>query len=389
MSTKYPQYFFPEVLCAQGDFTLPPLEPRLENSGRFSIKYGFGKETEKPITENGIPPYRDDFNGVFNALSQHIVWLQRGGVYNYSTAMDYEVGNEINHNGKKWRCAKENGAGSSVIVPGTNKAYWREVNGNRINGEVVSFVNCRLGGSDGRRLIPWGETEALENWIFCDGGTDGRGGRVPDLRNRCAVGSTSADSGALGGGVSFTTSTNPVGEVVLMAGSMEDPHGEFVSLQAPINLSASNYPDAYRVLGKSWGGAGRTPDLRGRYVKMSGESGNGEDRLGYLGNAGLPNITGQFTASPGGYPAQRIGTGAFNGDVKYNAGLRQGNSDNWGTTYDFNAARSSGIYGASNTVTPKHAVLNAYLRVKKSVVASNTATTTTTYSLAFFVKIPD
>lgn len=47
-----------------------------------------------------------------------------------------------------------------------------------------------FGGSDGRRPIFWGETEADENYVLCDGGSDGFGGNVPDLRGRMILGAS-------------------------------------------------------------------------------------------------------------------------------------------------------------------------------------------------------
>nr|DAU64258.1 MAG TPA: short tail fiber protein [Caudoviricetes sp.] len=56
------------------------------------------------------------------------------------------------------------------------------------------------GGSDGRRAIIPGETAARENWILCDGGSDGKGGTVPDLRGRYVRGASEAESAGTEGG---------------------------------------------------------------------------------------------------------------------------------------------------------------------------------------------
>ncbi len=40
----------------------------------------------------------------------------------------------------------------------------------------------------GRNPIMPGETAARTNWLLCDGGTDGLGGNVPDLRGRFLLG---------------------------------------------------------------------------------------------------------------------------------------------------------------------------------------------------------
>lgn len=48
---------------------------------RASWLLGFPGVTMTPLAAGGIPPRGQDFNGVLNALSQHIVWLGRGGQY--------------------------------------------------------------------------------------------------------------------------------------------------------------------------------------------------------------------------------------------------------------------------------------------------------------------
>lgn len=64
----------------------------------------------------------------------------------------------------------------------------------------VPIWGATLGGSDGRRAIIPGETAARENWIICDGGGDGKGGTVPDIRGRYIRGASEAEpTGTTGG----------------------------------------------------------------------------------------------------------------------------------------------------------------------------------------------
>lgn len=82
----------------------------------------------------------------------------------------------------------------------------------------ISVDGVKFGGSDGRRAIMPGETEAREDWILCDGGSDGKGGKVPNLKGRFlygadddhAAGSTGGSethSHSLSGSVGDTTLT--------------------------------------------------------------------------------------------------------------------------------------------------------------------------------------
>ena len=64
----------------------------------------------------------------------------------------------------------------------------------------VAIDGVTFGGIDGRRAIMPGETEAREDWILCDGGSDGKGGTVPDLRGRMILGASDEhEAGSTGG----------------------------------------------------------------------------------------------------------------------------------------------------------------------------------------------
>ena len=72
-------------------------------------------------------------------------------------------------------------------------------------GSVIPFYSVNLGGPDNRNPIFWGESEPDTGWLICDGGSDGRGGSVPDLRNRFIMCSSySGAAGQTGGAASVT-----------------------------------------------------------------------------------------------------------------------------------------------------------------------------------------
>ena len=64
----------------------------------------------------------------------------------------------------------------------------------------VPIWKATLGGSDGRRAIMPGESGAREEWILCDGGSDGKGDVVPDLRGRYVRGTSEAEPEGSAGG---------------------------------------------------------------------------------------------------------------------------------------------------------------------------------------------
>ena len=64
----------------------------------------------------------------------------------------------------------------------------------------VPIWGATPGGSDGRRAIMPGEEQAREEWILCDGGSDGKDGTVPDLRGRYVRGASKAEPEGTEGG---------------------------------------------------------------------------------------------------------------------------------------------------------------------------------------------
>ncbi|MEQ1321782.1 hypothetical protein [Acinetobacter guillouiae] len=60
--------------------------------GAASFEMGFPQETMVKKVAGGIPPSGYDFNGVFNQLSQHQVWLNAGGKYKFNAELANAIG---------------------------------------------------------------------------------------------------------------------------------------------------------------------------------------------------------------------------------------------------------------------------------------------------------
>lgn len=208
--SKYPQNFLKMPIASEGEKTIPPETSQSAGTGRLSQAKGWTDVNSLPINEGGIPPNRLDFNGAFFLLSAYLVWIQQGGLFNYSTEYDYEVGNEVLYQGVKFRCIQENGPSSALKTPGIDRTYWKNMDANVPAGAVMPFANVTLGGSDSRRPIFWGQTQADEGWVIADGGSDGRGGNVPNLTGRFIKGSTVANAGQTGGSENQSISGNQI-----------------------------------------------------------------------------------------------------------------------------------------------------------------------------------
>lgn len=205
--SNYPQYFLKTPIAVKGDKTVPPATSQEAGTGRLSQSDGWTDVNSMPINEGGIPPKREDMNGVLYLLSAYLVWIQQGGLFNYSPSYDYEVGNEILYQGVKYRALQANGPSSALKTPGTDATVWKNMDANVPAGAIQAFHNVTLGGSDGRRPIFWGKTQADEGWVLADGGSDGKGGNVPNLINRFIKGGNGTNSGETGGNDTITLST--------------------------------------------------------------------------------------------------------------------------------------------------------------------------------------
>ena len=73
-----------------------------------------------------------------------------------------------------------------------------------IPGTIVAFSGS-FGGADGRHPIPLGGSEPDAAWLLCDGGSDGKGGTVPDLRGRMIMGASDAYAAGSTGGTAEHT----------------------------------------------------------------------------------------------------------------------------------------------------------------------------------------
>ena len=98
----------------------------------------------------------------------------------------------------------------------------------------IAVDGVKFGGSDGRRAIMPGETEPRENWVLCDGGEDGHGGTVPDMRGRVVLGASEA---------------HPAGSA---GGSETHEHG-LAGTVGETTLSTEQMPEHVHPTGRRWG----------------------------------------------------------------------------------------------------------------------------------------
>lgn len=105
----------------------------------------------------------------------------------------------------------------------------------------IAVDGVTFGGSDGRRAIMPGESEPRENWVKCDGGSDGQGGSVPNLQGRFIWGaSEDHKAGSTGGSETHAHSlSGTVGETTLSV--------EQIASHAHTTTLSSNTPGSYNI----------------------------------------------------------------------------------------------------------------------------------------------
>ena len=353
--SNYPTSKILGVIANAGDYSLPLATAEEAGTGHMSYETGFNIETATPLESGGVPPFREDFNGMANLFSQFLLWYQQGGVMRYDSSINYEDGNEVFLNRTKYRCLKANGPGSKVVLPGTDKLTWADLDTpSVIAGQVTAFYNCQIGGSDGRRLIPWGETVPDERYILCDGGSDGRGGKVPNLIGKFLLGSAMAQAGQSGGSETAETDSKVITGTV---------HG--------VALTVAQLPSHSHELTISSAGS-------------------------HSHSRGSMNITGSLAIYD--HPeAGAVGaTGAFYVGRNYNSNTKSAGGDDWGKWFQFDASRSWSGYTSSegsHSHGGECAAVGSGEKHSHGFTSAGHAHTLSVmppfYRLAYFVKVPE
>ena len=151
------------------------------------------REIVEVIRQAGLEPSGDDLGQLWKALQQ--LFTEKVAVSTKEKAGIVKPGSGLS--------VKEDGTLDvtvSAAIPGT----------------IVAFAGT-FGGEGNRHPIPLGGSEPDTGWVLCDGGSDGKGGTVPDLRGRMIMGvSDTYKAGSTGGSVNHSHSlSGTVGETTL------------------------------------------------------------------------------------------------------------------------------------------------------------------------------
>lgn len=151
------------------------------------------REIVEVIKKAGLTPSADDLGQLWKAIQQ--LFTEKVAVATKEKAGIVKPGSGLS--------AKEDGTLDvtvSAAIPGT----------------IVAFAGT-FGGEGNRHPIPLGGSEPDTGWVLCDGGSDGKGGTVPDLRGRMIMGvSDTYKAGSTGGSANHSHSlSGTVGQTTL------------------------------------------------------------------------------------------------------------------------------------------------------------------------------
>lgn len=156
------------------------------------------REIVEVIKKAGLTPSADDLGQLWKALQQ--LFTEKVAIATKEKAGIVKPGSGLS--------VKEDGTLDvtvSAAIPGT----------------IVAFAGT-FGGEENRHPIPLGGSEPDTGWVLCDGGSDGKGGTVPDLRGRMIMGVSDAyKAGSTGGSANHSHSlSGTVGDTTLSVAQM-------------------------------------------------------------------------------------------------------------------------------------------------------------------------
>ncbi len=372
----------PSAFAAEGDKNVIPSNND-GLAGLASISKGFPPITQLPLAQGGLPPQRQDFNGIFNLFSKFLIFAQNGGVFQYNNGLDYQPPAIVAEPSSKkiYKCLKANGAGTSAgVQPLTNTTYWEELVPEIDTSNFAKLNSINTFGND--IYINTINNKLIGMRFSKDSNT--KGGIYATDKGLRLFGSNNTSS--------FTVLETDGQNTIINAENLETTSKEVISAINEINSQSINIGDVvflpylkkgfvkyngatvrrsdypklveYAKNNDLWTnipdsepwkfgmGDGSTtmvlPDYRNRFMQ-GGDSPS-------IREAGLPNITGSLSTRGIEYQ-KTITTGCISYE-KYDINGLNGHQDTEdGCKFNIDASKSNPIYGKSNTVQPPAIVL--------------------------------
>jgi|GEM_PF-1200542 len=238
------------------------------------------REIVEVIRQAGLEPSGDDLGQLWKALQQ--LFTEKVAVATKEKAGIVKPGSGLS--------VKEDGTLDvtvSAAIPGT----------------IVAFAGT-FGGEGNRHPIPLGGSEPDTGWVLCDGGSDGKGGTVPDLRGRMIMGVSDAyKAGSTGGSAKHSHSlSGTVGDTTLTVAQLAS-HGHGINIPTEYNGEGTRYRQWVNTKSGNTSATGgsqpHTHDLTG----ASGEA-NGLRTMRWRTSCGQPDSAADVACRAFGQPVR-------------------------------------------------------------------------------------
>ncbi len=196
------------------------------------------------IKQAGLTPSGEDLTQLFQAIGKLI-------------------SNKVPIASKETAGIVKPGAGLQIGEDGTLDVLVSAV----LPGTVVAFAGS-FGGAGNRHPIPRGSSEPDTSWVLCDGGSDGKGGTVPNLLGRMILGASDAHpAGSTGGSETHSHSlSGTVGATTLTKEQMPSHTHSYTRYSSKGGEGHSYeqwYADSTQNTGATGGSQPHTHDLTG------------------------------------------------------------------------------------------------------------------------------
>ena len=250
-------------------------------AGRASLSQGFPTETSMPLAQGGVPPRREDFNGILYTLSSYALFQQAGGKFTYDARVDYTPPAIIFYGSDLWWCVQANGASSLVVTPGTNTSYWIKLKDYLANPLAAYPVGAYYMSSDSTSpatLFGGTWTQITNRFIFAAGSgysVNSTGGSATKSLVTDNIPSHSHSCGSAGSHTHTRGTMNITGTVGTMCDNGVNPSGAFyVSGTSGKLENTSGEPDwnTYFDASRNWTGA---TSSNGSHSHTIGSTGKG------------------------------------------------------------------------------------------------------------------
>ena len=170
------------------------------------------------IKQAGLTPSSEDLTQLFQAIGKLI-------------------SNKVPIASKETAGIVKPGAGLQIGEDGTLDVLVSAV----LPGTVVAFAGS-FGGEGNRHPIPLGSSEPDTSWVLCDGGSDGKGGTVPNLLGRMILGASDTyKAGSTGGSEKHSHGlSGTVGATTLTVAQLAS-HGHGINIPTEYNGEGTRY----------------------------------------------------------------------------------------------------------------------------------------------------